>query len=489
MINLLSKLWPIWNPKNPVENLELNNLYLYNSLTRQKELFKPINPNAEVGMYTCGPTVYNFPHLGNLRTYVFEDVLKRVLTYNDYRVKHVMNITDVGHLTGDQDMGEDKLELEAKKEGKDAWAIAKFYTDAFFADAKHLNIITPNVVCKATDHIAEQIELIKTLETKGFTYKTADGIYFDTSKIKDYGKLSGQKLSDLMEGARIEKNDDKKNATDFALWKFSPVSEKRQMEWPSPWGVGFPGWHIECSAMSMKYLGEQFDIHCGGIDHLAIHHTNEIAQSESATGKKPWVNYWIHGAFLNIAGGKKMAKSSGDFITVTNTFIDNGLSPLIYRYACLSVHYRKPMEWSEGSIESAKNGYHNLLNKVSGLGDKIGNVDEGLRVKFLSAINDDMNMALALAITQEVFKTKLSNEDKLATVLDFDVVLGLKLNEVIKKTGAEDIPDHVSKLVIERQTARDTKNWAESDRLRDEIKKHGYEVKDTGNGPEVKKII
>ncbi|MEI8339156.1 MAG: cysteine--tRNA ligase [bacterium] len=488
MLNLLSKIWPIWNPKNPVENLEMNNLYLFNSLTHKKELFKPINPDAEVGMYTCGPTVYNFPHLGNLRTYVFEDVLKRILSYDGYRVKHVMNITDVGHLTGDQDMGEDKLEREAKKEGKDAWAVAKFYTDAFFTDAKNLNIITPNVVCKATEHIAEQIELLKVLEKKGFTYKTSDGIYFDTSKVADYGKLSGQKLSDLMEGARIEKNDDKKNPTDFALWKFSPTNEKRQMEWPSPWGVGFPGWHIECSAMSMKYLGDHFDIHCGGVDHLTIHHTNEIAQTESATGKKPWVNYWIHGAFLNIAGGKKMAKSSGDFITVTNTFIDKGMSPLIYRYACLAVHYRKPMEWSDGSIESAKNGYANLLNKISTLGDKIGNIDETLQQKFLLAINDDMNMALALSIVQEVLKAKISNEDKLATILDFDKVLGLELNKSIKKAGSEDVPDHVSKLVIQRQNARDSKNWAESDRLRDEIKKHGYEVKDTSNGPEVKKI-
>jgi cysteinyl-tRNA synthetase len=277
-------------------------IYLYNTLTREKDLFKPIK-DGKVGMYACGPTVYLFPHIGNMRTYIFEDILKRVLSYNGYDVKHVMNITDVGHLTNDRDMGEDKVEKEAEKEGKTAWEIASFYTEAFKKDLNYLNIIYPNIFCRATDNIPEQIALIQTLEKKGYTYKINDGIYFDTSKVSDYTKLSGQHLEALKEGARVEVNEGKKNHTDFALWKFSPKDIKRQMEWQSPWGVGFPGWHIECSAMSLKYLGKHFDIHCGGIDHVNIHHTNEIAQTESATGEKPWVNYWIHGAFLNIKDG------------------------------------------------------------------------------------------------------------------------------------------------------------------------------------------
>src|SRR6056297_341464 len=272
-------------------------IYLYNTLSRKKEEFKPIIKN-EVGLYTCGPTVYNYAHIGNLRTYLFEDFLKRMFLYNDYKVKHVMNITDVGHLVGDGDMGEDKLELGAKREKKSAWDIADYYFQAFLSDLKYLNIIEPNKWYKATGTIKEQIDLIKTLEKKGYTYKTSDGLYFDTSKLDDYNKLNKQKLEDLRDGARVEKNNEKKNSTDFALWKFSPQDKKRQMEWQSPWGLGFPGWHIECSAMSLKGLGDQLDIHCGGMDHINVHHTNEIAQSEAATDKK-FFNYWIHGAFLN----------------------------------------------------------------------------------------------------------------------------------------------------------------------------------------------
>ena len=337
-------------------------LYLYNTLTRQKEEFVPIRP-GEVGLYTCGPTVYNFAHIGNLRTYIFEDVLKRVLAFNGYAVRHVMNITDVGHLTGDRDMGEDKMEKGAQREGRTAWDIAEFYTRAFKQDIARLNILEPSIWCKATDSIPEQIDLIRILEQKGFTYKTGDGIYFDTAKFPGYATLSSQNLDALQEGARVEKNPQKRNATDFALWKFSPAGAKRQMEWDSPWGVGFPGWHIECSAMSMQFLGEQLDIHCGGIDHVDIHHTNEIAQSEAATGKK-FFNVWMHGAFLNIQGGKKMAKSEENFLTLDNALIKRGIPPLAYRYAAFQTHYRKPMEYTDESIQAAKNGLEHLFNQV-----------------------------------------------------------------------------------------------------------------------------
>ena len=337
-------------------------LYLYNTLTRQKEEFVPIRP-GEVGLYTCGPTVYNFAHIGNLRTYIFEDVLKRVLAFNGCAVRHVMNITDVGHLTGDRDMGEDKMEKGAQREGRTAWDIAEFYTRAFKQDIARLNILEPGIWCKATDSIPEQIDLIRILEQKGFTYKTGDGIYFDTAQFPGYAKLSSQNLDALQEGARVEKNPQKRNATDFALWKFSPAGAKRQMEWDSPWGVGFPGWHIECSAMSMQFLGEQLDIHCGGIDHVDIHHTNEIAQSEAATGKK-FFNVWMHGAFLNIQGGKKMAKSEENFLTLENALIKRGIPPLAYRYAAFQTHYRKPMEYTDESIQAAKNGLEHLFNQV-----------------------------------------------------------------------------------------------------------------------------
>lgn len=488
-------------------------IYLYNTLTRKKDLFVPIK-KGKVGMYACGPTVYFYPHLGNMRTYIFEDILKRVFIYNGYKVNHVMNITDVGHLTSDKDTGDDKIEKEAKKEGKTAWQIAEFYTKSFFDDEKYLNILKPDIVCKATDNIKEQIELIKTLEKKGFTYKTSDGIYFDTSKVPDYGKLSGQKLEDLKAGARVEMNEEKKNHTDFALWKLSVPSgahpersegSKRQMEWPSPWGIGFPGWHIECSAMSMKYLGDHFDIHCGGVDFINLHHTNEIAQTESATGKKPWVNYWMHGEFVNLSG-KKMSKSAGDFVTVENTLIEKGINPIIYRFAILSVHYRKQMEWNDEILNSAKNGLENLMRKISSLTEVRhgelgsnhnlirysvlgkGKISEEWKGKFLLAINDDLNMPQAMAILNEMLKSDLSPADKLATAIDFDKVLGIDLKSAILKKSAEKIPENISKLLEERKLARENKDWKKSDELRNEIEKLGYEVKDTANGQQIKNI-
>jgi cysteinyl-tRNA synthetase len=459
-------------------------ILLYNSLQRKKSEFSPIQP-GKVGLYTCGPTVYNFAHIGNLRTYIFEDILKRVLRYNDFQVKHVMNITDVGHLTGDRDMGEDKMEKGARREGRTAWEIAEFYTRAFESDIALLNIIEPDIWVKATDTIGDQIELIKILEAKGYTYRTGDGIYFDTARFKDYTRLSHQNIESLREGARVEKNPEKRNATDFALWKFSPEGVRRQMEWDSPWGTGFPGWHIECSAMSMKYLGEQLDIHCGGTDHIDVHHTNEIAQSEAATGRK-FFNCWMHGAFLIIAGGKKMAKSEGNFLTLQNAFVKKGINPLVYRFAAFQTHYRKPMEYSEESIQAARNGLQHLQNQVrqaaqNSTGQK-GALKGEFRTKFLEAINDDLNMPRAMAVVQEMLKSSMGDDDKHATILDYDRVLGLSLDQVDKP---EELPQEIKNLVAERQAARDAKDWAASDRLRDTIQDLGYLVQDAKGGMQV----
>jgi cysteinyl-tRNA synthetase len=459
-------------------------LFLFNTLTRRKEAFIPVRP-GEVGLYTCGPTVYNHAHIGNLRTYLFEDILKRVLFYNGYSVKHVMNITDVGHLTGDRDMGEDKMEAGARREGRSAWDIAEFYTQAFKIDIQRLNILEPTIYCKATETIPDQIALIGILVRKGYTYQTSDGIYFDTNKFKNYAKLSHQKLDALQEGARVEKNPQKKNPTDFALWKFSLPDARRQMEWPSPWGTGFPGWHIECSTMSMKFLEDQLDIHCGGMDHIDVHHTNEIAQSEAATGK-PFFNFWMHGAFLNIAGGKKMAKSSGNFLTLDATFIDQGLDPLIYRFASFLTHYRKPMEYSEESIQAAKNGYLHLKNQVRRIWDAArglsGSLPEDFQRKFQSAVNNDLNLPQAMAVVQETLKSPITDADKLAAVADFDRVLGLDLNKVAEKDA---LPPDVQAKVEARKRARDTKNWALSDHLRDEIQAMGFIVQDAKEGMKV----
>ena len=397
-----------------------------------------------------------------------------------------MNITDVGHLTGDRDMGEDKLEAGAKREGKTAKEIAEFYTIAFKDDLKKLNIKQDDIVwLKATETIPEQIEMAKILEKKGYTYRISDGLYFDTSKFKDYNKLSHLKLDELKEGARVEKNEEKRNPTDFALWKFSPKGVKRQQEWDSPWGVGFPGWHLECSVMSMKGLGEQLDIHCGGVDHINVHHTNEIAQSEAATGKK-FFNYWLHGAFLNIAGGKKMAKSAENFLTLENAFIKKNINPLAFRFAALQVHYRKPMEYSEEIMRNADIGLKHLYNQVRELGKTPGAIIKSIQRQFIEAINDDLNIPKSLAVIQELLKSKLSNSNKLATVLDFDKILGLNLRTV----GAIHelpIPERIKKLIDARQKARKEKNYKESDRIRSEIENKGYIVEDTENGQRVYK--
>jgi cysteinyl-tRNA synthetase len=464
-------------------------IYLYNTLTRQKEIFKPLKKGV-VGLYTCGPTVYNFAHLGNLRTYLFEDFLKRTLEYNDYQVKHIMNVTDVGHLTGDMDMGEDKMEAGAKREGKTAWEIAEFYENAFKEDIVALNVASPTEYCRVTDNIPEQIALISKLEKKGFTYQTSDGLYFDTAKIKNYNKLSHLPLETLREGARVEKNPEKKNPTDFALWKFSPAGARRQMEWKSPWGTGFPGWHIECSAISLKYLSKNLDIHCGGADHINIHHTNEIAQSEAATGKK-FFNYWLHGAFLNIAGGKKMAKSADNFLTINNALLKKSLNPLVYRFAACQVHYRKPMEYSEASLKQAQQGLQKLWEQVALLGAKTGKINADFKSKFLEAINNDLNLPKALAVLAAVLKSKIKPEDKLATVLDFDKVLGLDLQEQGRKLQSTNKEERFPAAIVRkaglRDEARRQRDWAEADKLRREIEAAGYLIEDMATGSVLKK--
>ncbi len=457
------------------------NLSLYNTLSRSKEIFKPIG--EPVGLYTCGPTVYHYAHIGNLRTYVFEDLLKRTLLYNDYAVKQVMNVTDVGHLTGDRDMGEDKLEVGAAREGKTAWEVADFYLAAFKKDLETLHISEPDVWCKATDYIQEQIDLIKELEEKGFTYATADGVYFDTAKFPEYNKLSHLKLDELKEGARIEKNDEKRNPTDFALWKFSPAGSTRQMEWESPWGKGFPGWHIECSAMSLHFLKHHLDIHCGAVDHINIHHTNEIAQSEAATGEA-FFNYWLHGAFLNIGENEKMSKSSGNLLTLENVARETGVEPLAFRYLCLLTHYRKPMNYKAEALAQAGAALTNLRRQLEMFADAEGTVDADFQKQFHEAINDDLNLPQAVAIMQTVLKSSLSDKDKAATILDFDRVLGLDL-----RIGAplEDIPGDIRDLALRRETARREQNWLESDALRDQIEKLGYMIEDGKDGMKIRK--
>ncbi len=468
-------------------------LFLYNTLSLKKEEFKEIKP-GHVGLYTCGPTVYNFAHLGNLRSYLFEDLLKRVLIYNKFTVKHVMNITDVGHLTGDRDMGEDKLEKQAKKEKKSAWQIAEFYTNSFKEDLKKLNILEPNIWCKVSDHIKEQIDLIKILEKKGYTYLTSDGVYFNTAKFPNYNQLSHLSLASLKEGARVEKNLAKKNLTDFALWKFSPDDSQRQMEWSSPWGTGFPGWHIECSALSLKYLKKQRDIHCGGIDHINVHHSNEIAQSEAATGEK-FFNYWLHNAFLNIKGGKKMAKSADNFLTLKKAVIANNINPLAYRLASLQVHYRKPMEYSQAALWQAQEALDKLYYQVNSLIEyqltvkTLGKINQKWQEKFLKAINDDLNSPQALAVLFNLLKADINKLDKLATSLDFDLVLGLKLDQsakFIKQNLKEaDQPAELKSLLVKRAAARAAKNWLLADKLREEVEKLGYTLTDDSKGKQL----
>lgn len=463
----------------------MKKVYLYNSLSRKKEEFKAIAA-PKVGLYTCGPTVYNYAHIGNLRSYLFEDILKRVLSYNGYNVYHVQNVTDVGHLTGDMDMGEDKIELGASREGLSAWDLVDKYFEAFKQDLSALNIIAPDIWDKVTDNIPEQIELIKTLEQKGYVYQTSDGLYFDTSKFKDYNKLSHLDLDQLREGARVERNEEKKNSTDFALWKFSPKDKKRQMEWNSPWGIGFPGWHLECSAISLKHLEDNLDIHCGGIDHINVHHTNEIAQSEASTGKK-FFNYWLHGAFMNILGGKKMSKSANNFLTLKSAFIDKGLNPLAFRFLTLQLHYRKPMEYSPEIVKQAQSALDSFYRHFSLLKtDDKALINKDLKDKFVLAINDDLNMPQALAIANSVFKANISEGEKRATLLDFDKILGLSIKDILpdeeKELSEEELSPQIKELIAKRRQAKEERDFSSSDSLREQIESAGFKIKDEKQG-------
>jgi cysteinyl-tRNA synthetase len=466
-------------------------LMLYNTLTRKKEVFKPIKKGF-VNMYTCGPTVYKYAHIGNLRTYVFEDILKRVLVYNGFQVQHIMNITDVGHLTSDEDQGEDKIEMEAKRENKTPQEIANFYTKTFQQDLKNLNIIEPRMWCKATEHISDQISLIKKLEEKGYTYIGKNGnVYFNTAKFKNYGKLARLKLKQKAL-ARIEEDSEKKNPRDFVLW-FSLQGSKFKghlLKWQSPWGEGWPGWHIECSAMSMKYLGEHFDIHCSGIDHIPIHHTNELAQSEAASGKK-FVNYWLHSNFL-VFGKEKMSKSSGEFITLQN-LIEKDYDSLAYRYFCLTAHYRNELLFSWQNLDSSQNAFNSIKNKVLEIKENLNRRGADIKKikeykeKFEKVINDDLDMPKALALFWQALRdNKLNNAEKYALILDFDKVFGLNLDKVEKQQVQ--VPQEIQKLLEEREKARKTKDFRLADKLRDKIKKAGWQVDDTPDGPKLRKI-
>ena len=452
-------------------------LRLYDTYSRSMREFTPLNP-PEVGLYACGLTVYDYAHIGNLRAYIFEDILRRVLEFNGYTVKHVMNITDVGHLVSDADTGEDKMEKGSRRTGKSAWEIAEIYTQAFQDDLRHLNILEPKIWCKATDHIQEQIDFVKCIEANGYTYRTSDGIYFDTSKVENYGYMARLNIEGLQAGTRIDMGE-KRNPTDFVLWKFSPPDEQRQMEWDSPWGIGFPGWHIECSAMAAKYLGSFFDIHCGGEDHIMVHHPNEIAQAQACHGTN-LANFWMHCYFLQF-NNMKMAKSAGGFVRL-QTVIDQGYDPLVYRFFCLNGHYRSKLSFTWESMEGAATALHRLRAAVYELGEA-GTPDESFINRFVDHINNDLNMPQTLALTWELVKSDLPAPTKKATIEKFDTVLGLRLTEW--EPVEELIPDEILQLVEQRQQARTEKRWQDADALRDQILAAGYEVKDTPQGPQV----
>jgi cysteinyl-tRNA synthetase len=471
-------------------------LRLFNTLSRNVEEFAPRRP-GEVGLYSCGPTVYSYAHIGNMRTYLFVDLLRRTLELFGYHVMHVMNITDVGHLTDDADAGEDKLEVGARREGLDAWAVARKYTEAFFDHAALLGILRPTIVCKATDHIPEQIAMIKALEAKGYVYPTGDGIYFDTARFPAYADFGRLDVQGLQEGHRVGMGD-KRSKTDFALWKFSKAAEHRQMEWDSPWGRGFPGWHIECSAMSAKFLGEQFDIHTGGVDHIPIHHTNEIAQSECATGKHPFVKYWLHGEFLVIDDAEKMSKSLGNILTV-RTLVDRGFHPLAFRMLVLQSHYRKQLRFSLEILAGAQRGFERLnqlarraladagetvIREPQALGDK----GKAYQRSFKEALASDLNAPQALAALFALLEDHSVPAGERVTLAHWvDQALGLDVFQELK-TGA-DVPPEMLELLRSRNAARQARQWAEADRLRAEIAAKGYEILDGAEGSSLKRKL
>jgi cysteinyl-tRNA synthetase len=473
-------------------------LVLYDNFTRSLRPFTPLSPNGQVGLYTCGPTVYDDQHIGNYRTFLFEDVLKRVLRWNGFRVQHVMNVTDVGHLVSDGNDGEDKMEKGARRAGKSAWDIADHYTRAFIDDLALLRIAKPDVLCRATEHIAEQIAFIADIERRGYTYRTSDGIYFDTSRSSSYGALARLDVAGLDAGRRVAMGD-KRSSTDFALWKFSApeaaeAGTRREMEWDSPWGVGFPGWHIECSAMAQKYLGDYFDIHCGGEDHIPVHHTNEIAQTEARVGTR-LANFWLHGYFLVHApkdedqdeeDGKdeaqKMSKSKGDFLRVA-LLVERGYDPRAYRYFCLTAHYRTQLSFSWQALDSAKAAFERLQGGFAALGSEPsgGQVCDESIARFEGAINADLNMPRAVAVAWDVLRSSLPPSVKRATLARFDDVLGLDLSS--PPIGADgEAPAPIRALAGARQLARARGDYAEADALRSQLRDAGWTMDDRPDG-------
>ena len=459
-------------------------LRVYNTLTRKKEELVPVK-DGQVSVYSCGPTVYKYAHIGNLRAYVFMDELRRVLEYDGMKVKSVMNITDVGHLVSDADDGEDKMEKSAQETGKTPLEIAEFYTAQFMKDIDALNIKRPTICPKATDNIAEMIAVVKSLLDKGYAYETEDGIYFSVEKFPEYGKLSGINLEDQRHGARVEVNSFKRHPIDFALWK--KAAKNHIQQWQSPWGMGFPGWHIECTAMSKKYLGETFDIHTGGVDHIPIHHENEIAQAECWLGHKA-VNYWMHSEFMLIDGGK-MSKSLGNVYTVTD-LVEKGYAPVVFRYFCLNVQYRQKINFTWDALESAKTAYNKLCAQLVAHKNSPDKTDKAVlddfTKKFEDAINDDLNVPLAIGVLWTMLKQPKSR-DIYNLALKFDKVFALDFDKVSEVKVEIEVPDQVIALAEQRLQARKEKNWAESDRLRNEIADRGYAIKDTPTGYEISK--
>lgn len=457
---------------------------VYNTLNRQKEEFKPID-NQEVRIYSCGPTVYNYAHIGNLRTYVFMDILRRVLQYNGYSLKHVMNITDVGHLVSDEDEGEDKMMKGAREQKKTPWEIADFYTGVFLKDIKALNIQVPEIVPKATEHITEMLDFVTGLVDKGYGYETSDGIYFDIQKFQGYGKLSRANLEEQMAGARVEVNEEKHHPADFALWKKAP--KEHIMQWPSPWGMGYPGWHIECSAMGRKYLGDVFDIHTGGVDHIPVHHENEIAQSEALLGK-PAVNYWMHGEFMMVNNGK-MSKSLGNTYTI-DTLKEKGYDPLAFRYMCLNAHYRNKLNFTWDVMQAAQVSYDRFIEGAAAHKGGTEAVDPAVITEFQSdffdAVNDDLNIPKALGVAWNAVRYPKKSQQIFELLTKMNQILGFDFDRQKPESAEPEVSDEVKSLVEERQQARKDKNWKRSDEIRDQLKALGIAVEDTPNGPKVK---
>ncbi len=458
---------------------------LFNTDGRAIQEFVPIT-QGKVGMYTCGPTVYNYAHIGNLRTYLFEDLLRRTLEHDGYSVTHVMNVTDIGHLTDDADAGEDKMVKSAREKGMSVWDLAAFYTKAFFEDLERLNIEQPTIVCRATDHIPEMIALVERLKERGLTYEAGGNVYFDISRFPDYGRMALLDRQELQSGARIEIDPQKRNPRDFVLWFTTSKFERQAMLWDSPWGRGYPGWHLECSAMSMKYLGEHIDIHCGGVDHVPVHHTNEIAQSEGATGAH-WVNYWLHGEFL-LLNKERMAKSSGEFLTLS-ALIDRGYDPLDYRYFCLGSHYRTQLQSSWEALDGARAARLNLMERIGRLAEEaspsdgapIGPAAAAFREEFFESLANDLGMPKAMAVLWALLKAdEVAPLERLTVVLEMDQVLGLGLAQTAARR--DELESELLALVRSREEARAGRDWARADEIRRQLAERGITVEDTPKG-------